>query len=59
MREITLKRIKTTPGTVVYGEISSNGSVLAKEYSRIPSLYIKKIAFEGELPPTTVKVVIE
>ena len=59
MTEITLTKIKTTPGTVVYGEVSSNGSVLDKEYSRIPSLYIKKVAFEGALPPTTVKVIIE
>ena len=59
MLEITLKRIKTTPGTVVYGEVSSAGAILSKEYSRIPSLYIKKIAFEGAIPPTTVKVVIE
>lgn len=59
MTEITLTKIKTTPGTVVYGEVSSNGNVLDKEYSRIPSLYIKKVAFEGALPPTTVKVIIE
>lgn len=59
MTEITLKKIKTTPGTVVYGEVSSNGDVLDKEYSRIPSLYIKKVAFEGALPPATVKVIIE
>jgi len=59
MKEITLKRIKTTPGTVVYGEVSSAGDILPKEYSRIPSLYIKKIAFEGALPPAKVKVVIE
>jgi hypothetical protein len=59
MTEIVLKRIKTTPGTVVYGEVSSAGSVLEKEYSRIPSLYIKKVAFEGALPPTTIKVIYE
>jgi len=59
MTEITLKRIKTTPGTVVYGEISSAGDVLPKEYSRIPSLYIKKATFEGALPPAKIKVVFE
>ena len=57
--EIVLKKIKTTPGTVVYGEVSSGGEVLPKEYSRIPSLYIKKNAFEGALPPVQVRVIIE
>ena len=59
MTEITLKKIKTTPGTVVYGEVSSAGDILPKEYSRIPSLYIKKQTFEGALPPAKVKVLIE
>lgn len=58
-RELTLKRYKTTPGTVVYGQVSSAGDILPKEYSQIPSLYIKKEAFEGAIPPATVKVVIE
>jgi hypothetical protein len=59
MKEITLKRVKTTPGTVVYGEVSSAGNILDKQYSRIPSLYIKKVAFEGAIPPATIKVIIE
>ena len=59
MKEIVLKQIKKTPGTVVYGQISSAGDVLPKQYSMIPSLYIKKEAFEGALPPAKVKVVIE
>ena len=59
MTEITLKKIKTTPGTVVYGEVSSAGHVLDKQYSRIPSLYIKKTAFEGALPPAKVRVILE
>jgi hypothetical protein len=59
MTEIKLKQIKKTPGTVVYGQVSSAGEILPKEYSMIPSLYIKKAAFEGQLPPATVKVVIE
>jgi len=59
MTEIKLKKIKTTPGTVVYGEVSSAGHVLDKDVSRIPSLYIKKVAFEGALPPTFVKVIVE
>ena len=59
MTEITLKKIKTTPGTVVYGEVSSAGHVLEKSVSRIPSLYIKKTAFEGALPPAKVRVIID
>ena len=59
MTEIKLKQIKKTPGTVVYGQVSSAGEILPKEYSMIPSLYIKNAAFEGALPPATVKVVIE
>ena len=59
MTEIKLKQIKKTPGTVVYGQVSSAGEILPKEYSRIPSLYIKKAAFEGASPPAFVKVVIE
>lgn len=59
MTELTLKRFKTTPGTVVYGQVSSAGEMLPKEYSMIPSLYIKKEAFEGAVPPATVKVIIE
>ena len=59
MTEIKLKQIKKTPGTVVYGQVSSAGEILPKEYSMIPSLYIKKAAFEGALPPATVTVVIE
>lgn len=59
MTEIKLTKIKTTPGTVVYGEVGAGGTVLPKDVSRIPSLYIRKTAFEGALPPTTVKVVIE
>ena len=59
MTEITLKKIKTTPGTVVYGEVSSAGNVLDKDVSRIPSLYIKKVAFEGVTAPTFVKVIVE
>ena len=46
MTEIKLKQIKKTPGTVVYGQVSSAGEILPKEYSMIPSLYIKKAAFE-------------
>ena len=59
MTELRLKQIKKTPGTVVYGQVSSAGEILPKEYSMIPSLYIKKAAFEGRLPPAEVKVVIE
>lgn len=57
--ELKLKQIKKTPGTVVYGQVSSAGDILPKEYSMIPSLYIKKAAFEGKLPPATIKVIIE
>ena len=57
--ELRLKVIKKTPGTVVYGQISSAGDVLPKEYSMIPSLYIKKAAFEGRTPPAIVKVVLD
>lgn len=56
---LTLKKVKTTPGTVVYGEVSSAGDILPKEYSRIPSLYVKKVLFEGAIPPAKIKVVIE
>ena len=56
MTELRLKQIKKTPGTIVYGQVSSNGDVLPKEYSHIPSLYIRKEAFEGQLPPAEVKV---
>ena len=59
MKEIKLKQIKKTPGTVVYGQVSSAGEILPKEYSMIPSLYIKKAAFEGKMPPATVTVVIK
>ena len=57
--ELRLKVIKKTPGTVVYGQISSAGDVLPKEYSMIPSLYIKKAAFEGRMPPAEIKVVLD
>ena len=56
MKELRLKQIKKTPGTVVYGQISSAGDVLPKEYSHIPSLYIRKEAFGGAMPPAKVKV---
>jgi hypothetical protein len=59
MTEFKLKKFKTTPGTVVYGQVSSAGEMLPKEFSMIPSLYIKKDAFQGEMPPAFVKVVIE
>ena len=59
MKEITLKVVKTTPGTVVYGQVSSAGAFLPKEFSMIPALYIKKAAFEGVTAPATVKVVFE
>ena len=59
MIEIKLKQIKKTPGTIVYGQVSSAGSILPKENALIPALYIKKEAFEGSLPPTTIKVVYD
>jgi len=58
MTEILLTKIKTTPGTVVYGEVGASGTVLPKDVSRIPSLYIRKVAFEGALPPKNVKVIL-
>ena len=59
MTEFKLKKFKTTPGTVVYGQVSSTGEMLPKEFSMIPSLYIKKDAFQGDWPPTFIKVVLE
>lgn len=42
--ELVLQKVKETKGTYVYGD--------SKEDAPIPSVYIKKTAFEGNAPKT-------
>ena len=59
MIEVKLARTKSTKNTFVYGELDSSGSPQASEFCRIPTLYIRKAAFEGALPPQRIVVRVE
>lgn len=51
---VLMKHKKDTKNTYVYEEVESNGDTLPK----IPSLYIRKTAFNGT-PPDNISVTIE
>ncbi len=48
---VTMSKVKETPGTIVYNQIDSNGNVMKAEGgAMIPSLYIRKEAFDAGVP---------
>ncbi len=59
MIEVKLARTKSTKNTFVYGEVDSTGNPQRSEFCRIPTLYIRKSAFEGALPPSKITVKVE